>query len=126
MFANSLTQHIKVFFHSFRSKMSSFIIKMTDIRESQKSVISRPYSVKFCDLIAIRLHFSIDLTTDTTETDSTLCQTTNTLGTSNHLLYLGYKQFEHIRHPTCVQFIYQKYGWLQTAFCYILYFILLF
>ena len=88
---------------------------MTDIRESQKSVISQPYFVQFCDLIAIRSHFSIDPTTDTAETDSTLCQTTNTLGTSNHLLYLGYKQFEHIRHPTCVQFIYQKYGRSQTA-----------
>jgi len=100
--------------------MSSFIIKMTDIRESQKSVISRPYSVKFCDLIAIRSHFSINLTSEIAEPGSTLCQTINTLGTSNDLLYLGYKQFEHIRHPSGVQFIYQKYGRSQTACCRIL------
>ena len=94
--------------------------KKTDILGFQKSAPSRPFSVPFCDLIAIRSHFSINSTTDTAEPNSSLCQTTNTLGTFNHLLYLGYKQFEHIRHPSSVQFIYQKYGRLETACCRIL------
>ena len=76
--------------------------------------------MQFCDLIAIRSHFSINLTTETAKPGSTAYQTINTLGTSNDLLYLGYKQFEHIRHPSGVQFIYQKYGRSQTACCRIL------